>query len=366
MTNNNENMSGQVEQARLDFLRTLVRSISTAFNLEFVFLAFPKHKPNGPVTTVQAVAVASWGLLSPSFEYDLTEGPCRLVYEGFETFIPCDVALHFPINPTFGWNGYIGMPILDGADEVIGHISALTSKPIADRQGWLDAFRLYAKLASTLITRFTAEAIVGDRLVHTPSSLRGLQHAPYLDPHSRLPNRKHFEDRGAIAFEQAKELQKTIDVLYFVLDNSAALRTTHGGVLGETIASAFGDVLRAHVGPHQGVSARIGSREFAVLVPIIGPKAAEILMRDISCALDDACQRQLHALSPVEHWAGNASMTEADHTFGMIVRRAQMFTMSCDDDPSDMRPLLGATSDFDLSAGLRVVFHTVPVKSPHR
>lgn len=342
MNKNNDIKGLAAEFAEVDLLTTLIRAASEALNLEFVFLAFPVNPSSQPVTKVQAVAVASQGFLSSCFEYDLSEGPCHLVYEGRETFIPCDVALQFPIDPTFGWNGYIGVPIYSDTGGVIGHIAALVSSPLENKDAWLDAFRKYAQIASDIISRCTQNRIVGDDFVHLPSSLAGLAIPPHIDVHSRLPSRNYFEARGDTAFEQAKSLQKNINVLFFVLDGGHAVISESGDVLGNAIAKAVGDVFRAHVGPRNGVCTRLSSREFAVLLPIVDPLSAEDVMLAISGAIQHVCQGQLRIPSPVSHELGHASMRATDRNFGMLLRRAQMAIFTDEGRTSDNDAILAA------------------------
>ncbi|MGB4866746.1 MAG: diguanylate cyclase [Hyphomicrobium sp.] len=361
MTDKSQEYGKAVEYAQLESLSTLTRSISRALNLEVVFLAFPTSKPGEPVTDVQAVAVASHGMLAPSFEYDLTETPCRLIYEGQETFIPCDVALQFPME--CGWNGYIGVPIHSADGGIIGHIAAMTSAPIEHRGNVLDVFRRYAHIAATLVGRFTREGIVGAKLAQLPSTLRGLVDAPQLDVHSGLPVRSYLEARGKIAFAHARQLQKNINVLYFVLDNSDAHNTRFPGVVGDAIARALGDVLRAHVGPNKGVCARLGSREFAVLLPLTAPAAAEDLMLAISNSIQQACVEELRLSMPIVCGIGRSSISKIDRDFGMILRRAQMAIFAAADIDEDgaradaARAVLAAKSNVDLTSDLRVVFY---------
>lgn len=354
MESGNSGSKGPIEQAQLDFLSTLVRSISVALDLEFVFLAFPSSKPGEPVTRVQALAVASWGVLCPSFEYDLSEGPCRLLYEGLETFIPCDVALQFPIDPTFGWNGYVGIPIRGSGGDVIGHIAALASKPLEDKKRWMDVFRRYAQLASLLVSQYTDEGVAGDSLDHLPSTLAALKDPPHLDSHSGLPNREYFETRGASVFKQAQVLQKNVNVLYFVLDDSDSHISSSGAIVGNSIAREFGNILRQAVGPHQGSSARTASRQFAVLLPIVDPQVAKDLMQEIAATLKAVCHNELRIMAPVGIGAGHTCIRETDPTFGVVMRRAQMAIFQREDCSHDRVSMLVEGNSYDLTSELRV------------
>ena len=150
MGNNATDLEYSLGATGLSNLASEIRTLSVSLTLEFVFLAFATSTP---VKIVRAVAVANHGLLAPTFEYDLTGGPCRLVYDNLETFIPCDVAERFPIDATFGWQGYIGVPLKNESGTVFGHIAALSSQPLTEPENMFAAMRATAKRLGWWTTR---------------------------------------------------------------------------------------------------------------------------------------------------------------------------------------------------------------------
>ena len=166
MGNNATDLEYSLGATGLSNLASEIRTLSVSLNLEFVFLAFATSTP---VKIVRAVAVANHGLLAPTFEYDLTGGPCRLVYDNLETFIPCDVAERFPIDATFGWQGYIGVPLKNESGTVFGHIAALSSQPLTEPENMFAAMRATAKRLERYIDRHLRTADTGSTRIPPPA-----------------------------------------------------------------------------------------------------------------------------------------------------------------------------------------------------
>ena len=80
-----------------------------------------------------------------------------MTYSGKPTFIPCDVERLFAKKRGTGYESYIGVPLLDEADEVIGHIAVYSIKP-RDPQDYSEAFlRLCAFRAEAELRRLLVE-----------------------------------------------------------------------------------------------------------------------------------------------------------------------------------------------------------------
>ena len=112
-----------------DYLNKIVLNISSAIEMEYVFIA----RTNLENDTSKTIAVAKDGVLSENFKYLLKNTPCENVaknsicsYEDnvSKTFSKDKLLIDMKIN------GYVGSPLHDSNKKVIGIIVALSTKPI--------------------------------------------------------------------------------------------------------------------------------------------------------------------------------------------------------------------------------------------
>lgn len=108
-----------------------------------------------------------------------------------------------------------------------------------------------------------------------------IKHQALHDPLTDLPNRRLFHDRLAHAIREAKETQRKVAVLFLDLDRFKNINDTLGHILGDELLRHVAKRLSSCV-PREGVLARIGGDEFAVLLPALTARAeAERVAKDI-------------------------------------------------------------------------------------
>jgi hypothetical protein len=63
-------------------------------------------------------------------EYDLETTPCKIVFETKEKyFVPQDLGIHFSDELPYGFVSYLGIPILDSSEHILGHLVFKDDKP---------------------------------------------------------------------------------------------------------------------------------------------------------------------------------------------------------------------------------------------
>lgn len=108
-----------------------------------------------------------------------------------------------------------------------------------------------------------------------------IKHQALHDPLTDLPNRRLFHDRLAHAIREAKETKRKVAVLFLDLDRFKNINDTLGHILGDELLRHVAKRLSSCV-PREGVLARIGGDEFAVLLPALTARAeAERVAKDI-------------------------------------------------------------------------------------
>lgn len=87
------------------------------------------------------------------------------------------------------------------------------------------------------------------------------------DQLSGLLNRRGFEFRAEAAIEKSKRMRQALSLVLCDIDHFKAINDTHGHALGDRVIAAFSAELRKAANGKNGISARIGGEEFAIILP---------------------------------------------------------------------------------------------------
>lgn len=87
------------------------------------------------------------------------------------------------------------------------------------------------------------------------------------DQLSGLLNRRGFEFRAEAAIEKSKRMRQALSLIVCDIDYFKLINDTHGHALGDKVIAAFADELRRSAVAKNGIAARMGGEEFAVLLP---------------------------------------------------------------------------------------------------
>jgi formate hydrogenlyase transcriptional activator len=93
---------------------------------------------------------------APNFEYDLRGTPCMKVSKGETCLYARNVATYFPENQflaKFGYESYLGIPLWDSMQRVIGHMVLVDDKPMSEDPLWVSVLRTFASRAGVELER---------------------------------------------------------------------------------------------------------------------------------------------------------------------------------------------------------------------
>jgi transcriptional regulator with GAF, ATPase, and Fis domain len=93
---------------------------------------------------------------APNFEYDLRGTPCMKVSQGETCLYARNVAKYFPENQflaKFGYESYLGIPLWDSMQRVIGHMVLVDDKPMSEDPLWISVLRTFASRAGVELER---------------------------------------------------------------------------------------------------------------------------------------------------------------------------------------------------------------------
>lgn len=127
-------------------LLALVRHFAIFIGAKEAFLTVPL---DDPASRVRALVYWNAGAVATDVEYELAGNPCELVYAtGERLYHPEGVAVRWPLEAPLGRESYLGLPLLDSSNKVIGHFACFDDKPMAEEMPDASALALFAMRAA--------------------------------------------------------------------------------------------------------------------------------------------------------------------------------------------------------------------------
>jgi PAS domain S-box-containing protein len=151
------------------FFESLVRHLASAIGVSYAFVAEFAEVP----TRVRTLAYCGKGEIRPNMEYDLPGTPCEDVVRGGLCHHPQGVQGKFPRDQgltDLGIESYLGVPLLDGEGNVLGHLAVFDERPMPPEPRRLFIFRIFATRAAVELERLRVER----RLVESERRYRDL------------------------------------------------------------------------------------------------------------------------------------------------------------------------------------------------
>ena len=137
------------------FFSSLVQHLAAALEVRYVFLA-ECLKDN----MARSRAFWSGSALAENFEYDLTGTPCMGVVAGNVCCYPKNLQQLFPDDTPLvpmGAESYVGMPLLNSSQHVVGHLVVIDDKPMESDPFWISVLQTFAGRAGAELERQQAD-----------------------------------------------------------------------------------------------------------------------------------------------------------------------------------------------------------------
>jgi formate hydrogenlyase transcriptional activator len=138
-----------------DFFRTLVRHMATALQVRYAFITDCDDQKHA-----RALAFWNGADFGENFEFDIADTPCMKVLNGEVCHYKEGLQGLFPLDKGLAdWSAesYLGVPMLDRAGRVIGHIAILDDKPMEHDPRAIDLVKIFAARAAAELKRQRAE-----------------------------------------------------------------------------------------------------------------------------------------------------------------------------------------------------------------
>ncbi len=210
-----------------EFFQVLVRNLATLLQFQYVFITECLNELTP--ATVRILAFWCKNEYGENFEYSLSNTPCEAVFGGKAAYYPRDLQILFPQDRDLillQVEGYIGVPMFDSANNIIGHLVAMNDRPIEDPTLGLTLMQIFAPRAALELARqLKQEQLVKDAL---------------RDRVTNLPNRNLFCDRLNLALKRFQRNDKErFAVLLLNLDRFELFRDRLGVRMTEQLNVAI-------------------------------------------------------------------------------------------------------------------------------
>jgi formate hydrogenlyase transcriptional activator len=136
-----------------DFFRSLVHHLASALNVSYAFITQCTDEAS---TRVRTLAFWMGKEFGENFEYTLAGTPCENVINGNVCFHPNSLQTLFPKDVglvEWGAESFLGIPIRDSYQNILGHIAILDREPMASRPYGLSVLKIFAARAGAEMER---------------------------------------------------------------------------------------------------------------------------------------------------------------------------------------------------------------------
>jgi formate hydrogenlyase transcriptional activator len=137
------------------FFASLVQHLAEALQVRYVFLAECLKND-----IARSRAFWSGSALAANFEYDLAGTPCRRVVTGDVCCYPENLQQLFPADEglvPMGAQSYVGIPLLNSSQRIIGHLVVIDDKPMESDPFWISVLQTFAGRAGAELERQHAD-----------------------------------------------------------------------------------------------------------------------------------------------------------------------------------------------------------------
>jgi PAS domain S-box-containing protein len=152
-------MEGVESETGDRFFSSLVRHLADALACKYCYVTELRSNTQ----TFRTLAAWGRGELLDNFEFPLKGSPCEVVLSGRIAHYPEHIQEIFPddqVLKDWGVNSYCGVPLLDQAGVVLGHLAIFDDNPMYDGPRGVATLRIFAARARVEIERIKVESVL--------------------------------------------------------------------------------------------------------------------------------------------------------------------------------------------------------------
>jgi PAS domain S-box-containing protein len=182
-----------------DFFQSLVQHVAQALHARYAYVTVCDDQKH-------ARSLAFWNgdRLGEDIDFDIADTPCEKVLHGEVCYYRQGLRILFPLDKFLAdWQAesYLGVPMLDHSNRVIGHIAILDDKPMEADLRAIDLLKIFASRAAAELKRQKAEDELQAALRERERMREQLAHLAHLNRVSTM---------GELAASLAHEIKQPI------------------------------------------------------------------------------------------------------------------------------------------------------------
>lgn len=236
-----------------DFFNSLVYHLTRALSVNYAFVTECLEKS----IPVKVRTLAFWCKqdFGENFEYNLANTPCQRVIGGNSCHYPRNLRKSFPQDHDLhklNAESYIGVPLMNSAGKILGHLVVIDERPIEDGSKELAILKIFAARAAAELERQKVE--------------EQLAHDALYDRLTNLPNRHLLSNHLNRALEKYRRNEEAKFAVFFLdLDRFKYVNDSLGHKSGDQLLIAIAKRLKTCLRASD-ILARLGGDEFAILL----------------------------------------------------------------------------------------------------
>jgi len=149
-----------------------------------------------------------------------------------------------------------------------------------------------------------------------------LQALSYLDPLTRIPNRRAYEERLPSEIALSKRSLKPLSLLMIDIDHFKQYNDTYGHEKGDEVLIQVAKIAASALPRETDFIARYGGEEFIVILPCTDIAGAELIAEKLRQQIND--ENITHARSPLKRLTVSIGIATTDVDFDKLLNHADI------------------------------------------
>ena len=278
-----------------EFINGVIETVSNGTNGSFCFLGILK---DAEADIVMGCMAHQGAITRESFEYCMTDQPCRLIYDDQILSIPCDVHKDFLRKNGSGLESFIGFPIKHPKKGILAHFASYHQ----DQNQYDDLSPDCVEMIQSLLAREVNTMLDEFKLDQIKQNADEWRQAALVDPLTKAMNRRALSSdwEQMLQGEDCSGSLAVIDIDFFKKINDSL-----GHDVGDLCLQIMPDVFGALTKDGAFTFYRLGGEEFCVLAPNMNQGELRYCLKETQSAL--AAKLKDHKTLPVFTFSAGVS-----------------------------------------------------------
>jgi len=271
-----------LEKSGFDLINSIMAELSNFTNGSFCFLGILKDRKSD---TVLGILANEGDVLEDSWEYCMTDQPCRLVYDNHVLNIPCDVQSNFPRKKDSGSESFLGFPLSHPSKGIIAHFASYSNF----REEFSEISEDCIKLIQLVLSREISLLLENFSITEMEEEVSIWKRAALTDSLTLCSNRRALESDWAKS-GQAGSTFGSISILD--IDFFKKINDNYGHEIGDQCLKFFSEIFTQNCADEKIKFYRLGGEEFCLFAPFCNPEELKMLVTNVANKLSTLLESQ--------------------------------------------------------------------------